>query len=175
MNDNHLVITPQTKIADLLDEYPQAEEELISITPAFKKLKNPMLRKTIAKLATLQQAAEVAGLPVAQVINRLRIYVGQSEWSGETKKNQEPSKRPEWILEGRVIEEFDARPLIEKGKHPVKMVMEKLKLLNEGEMLTLVTSFTPVPLMDMARSKGYRVWSHQKSETVVLTYFSKTR
>lgn len=29
-------ITPQTKVAELLDAFPQLEEKLISLSPAFK-------------------------------------------------------------------------------------------------------------------------------------------
>lgn len=49
-------ITPQTKVGELLDAFPELEETLFSLSPKFKHLKNPMLRKTVAKVATLYQA-----------------------------------------------------------------------------------------------------------------------
>jgi len=44
-----LIITPQIKVAELLETYPQLEEVLIDLSPTFKKLKNPVLRRTIAR------------------------------------------------------------------------------------------------------------------------------
>ena len=57
MADEPLQIQSSTKVGQLLDAYPELEEVLIKMAPPFKKLKNPILRKSIAKVATLQQAA----------------------------------------------------------------------------------------------------------------------
>ena len=58
----NLIISPKTKVGELLDAYPQLESVLFDLSPAFAKLKNPILRKTVARIATLQQAAAVGGL-----------------------------------------------------------------------------------------------------------------
>ena len=63
---NILIITPKTKVFQLIETYPQLEDVLIDYVPAFKKLKNPVLRKTVAKIATLQQAASVGGVKVEE-------------------------------------------------------------------------------------------------------------
>jgi len=73
-----LLITPKTKIFDLLEVYPDLEETLIAVAPAFRKLKNPALRNTITKVATLTQAALIGGLKVEELIFKLRAEVGQS-------------------------------------------------------------------------------------------------
>jgi len=73
-----LLITPKTKIFDLLEAYPELEETLIAVAPAFKKLKNPVLRNTITKVATLTQAAMIGGLKVEELIFKLRTEVDQS-------------------------------------------------------------------------------------------------
>jgi len=70
------MITPKTKISDLLEEYPALEEVLFDISPAFKQLKNPILRRTVARVTTLQQAAIVGGLKVEDLVNRLRKEAG---------------------------------------------------------------------------------------------------
>ena len=59
-----LVITPKTKVAELLSTYPELEDVLVDMAPAFKKLKNPVLRRTIARVTSLQQAASVGEVPV---------------------------------------------------------------------------------------------------------------
>ena len=88
MTNSDSPITPSTKVGALLDRYPELEEVLIGIAPPFKKLKNPMLRKSVAKVASLRQAAAAARLPVEDLVNKLRASIGQeplvSEGVGET-------------------------------------------------------------------------------------------
>jgi hypothetical protein len=83
-NINKLIITPKTKILQLIETYPQLEEVLIEYAPAFKKLKNPVLRKTIARITTLQQAAAIGNVKVEDMINRLRKEVGQDKITDST-------------------------------------------------------------------------------------------
>jgi hypothetical protein len=42
-----------------------------------EKLKNPVLRKTIARITSIGQAATVGGLDVQDLVNRLREKAGQ--------------------------------------------------------------------------------------------------
>ncbi len=75
--EKKLIITPKTKVSELLEAYPELERVLIDIAPTFKKLKNPMLRRTIARVTSLQQAASVGEIPVDVIVNKLRGIVGQ--------------------------------------------------------------------------------------------------
>ena len=59
MESPKLIISPKTKVLQLLEAYPALEDLLIDYVPAFRKLKNPVLRNTVAKIATLQQAAAI--------------------------------------------------------------------------------------------------------------------
>ncbi|RKY56673.1 MAG: hypothetical protein DRP93_00900, partial [Candidatus Neomarinimicrobiota bacterium] len=52
-----MIITPKSKLMQVLEAYPELEDKLIAYIPVFKDLKNPILRKTIAKIATMQQVA----------------------------------------------------------------------------------------------------------------------
>ncbi len=60
------------KVLELIETYPELEDVLIEYAPAFKNLKNPVLRRTVAKIATLQQAAAIGGVKTEELINRLR-------------------------------------------------------------------------------------------------------
>lgn len=60
--DKNLLITPDTKINALLESYPQLEDALINIFKNFKKLRYPFLRKTIAKVTSLRQAAIIGNV-----------------------------------------------------------------------------------------------------------------
>lgn len=71
-------ITAHTKVYDLLQAFPQLETVLIDLSPNFNRLKNPILRNSLARVATLEQAATVAGVPLLSLLNRLRSEVDQS-------------------------------------------------------------------------------------------------
>jgi DUF438 domain-containing protein len=52
-------LTVSTKIEDLLKEYPFLEEFLPTVSPKYKKLTNPVVRKTMGKIATLNMVAKM--------------------------------------------------------------------------------------------------------------------
>ena len=55
----HSDISGGTKVAALLSEHPELEDLLISMSPAFIKLRNPVLRRSVARIATLREATAV--------------------------------------------------------------------------------------------------------------------
>lgn len=66
-----LAINPETKVGELLDAYPEAESVLVEPAPRFKPLSNPVLRRTVARVTTLEQAARVGGIRVSAMIMAL--------------------------------------------------------------------------------------------------------
>jgi len=69
-------ITPQTRVGAILAAYPELEKALLEFSPHFEKLKNPILRKTVARVATLETAAATAGVNVADLVAHLRRAAG---------------------------------------------------------------------------------------------------
>jgi len=173
MNENeYLVITPRTKVLKLIETYPQLEEKLILFVPAFKKLKNPVLRNTVAKITSLQQAALIGKVKVEDLINMLRKEVGQDLMveSSETTYN---TTQPDWFDENKIEQELLATEMLAAGEHPVNQVITDLKKLSEGNIYKLVAPFLPAPLIDKAISLGFQHWVEQNSEEVVVVYFCK--
>lgn len=163
-------LTPKTKVAELLNNYPELESELIEISPDFAKLKNPILRKTVARVATLEQAARIAGLEVSQVINRLRKKAGIEDLieinEGKAMQFDEFEINP-----GTIQESFDARPIIAAGEHPMHEVITKMNSLEKGKMLELITPFVPIPLIEIGKNRGLSVRYIKESDVVFKTYF----
>ncbi len=169
-----ITITPETKIGALLDNYPRLEEVLIEIAPAFKKLRNPILRKTVAKVATLRQVAQIGNVDLGTLINTLRAKVGMKGINGLTSEHEGDNHlSPAWWDEAHIVQKLDARPIIEAGEQPINRVMRELKKLKQDEIYELITPFMPAPLMDMAKKLGFRVWSKPEKEAVFRTFFIK--
>jgi uncharacterized protein (DUF2249 family) len=169
-----LIITPDSKIGEILNTYPELEEVLIKLVPSFGKLKNPILRKTIGRIATIRQASEVGKISLGTLINRLREVAGQESWSESGKKQESSSStKPDWVKTTIVSKSIDARPILDRGEHPVQLVMTELSKLRESQMLELITPFLPSPLIDMARSKGFKSWTREESPEIFKTFFSR--
>ena len=168
-------ITPDLKVGALLDVYPELEEVLIGIAPVFKKLRNPVLRRTVAKLTTLRQAATVGGVSLGQMIGQLRVAVGQEEpWTegAESAQVTAPQQRPAWLDACAAVETFDARTEIEAGGHPLPTVMSAVAKLDHGQAFAIVTPFLPAPMVDKVRQKGFHAWTDQKGAEHFVTYFT---
>jgi hypothetical protein len=167
---NTLLITPKTKVLELIETYPELEDVLIQVAPAFKKLKNPVLRKTVAKIATLQQAASIGNIKTEELINLLRKKVGQELFSGEggTHYNY---RKPEWFSEEKVIARVNASEMLAAGEQPVNQVVADLKGLKEGVIYELKAPFLTAPLIDKASSLGLKHWIDKRGEEEFFIYF----
>jgi len=169
--NKNLLITPKTRVGELLDSYPELEQVLMELSPAFKKLKNPMLRKTVGKVATLQQAASLGNIPVTEVINTLRMEVGQQLFEGEVSGDDINYKKPGWFDPGKVSVSFDASPLIDSGQNPMQEVLGHLEKTGPGVIFLLTTPFVPAPIIELISKKGYSHYCLKSDQGSCSTYF----
>lgn len=170
--NTELIITPKTKVLQLIETYPQLEDLLINMVPAFEKLKNPVLRKTVAKIATLQQAAAIGHLKTEDLINTLRKAVGQ-ELTDSAGDVQFVTVRPDWFDETKIALEFDIREMLLAGEQPVNQVISDLNRLNSGEIYQLIAPFLPAPLIEKAGSLNIKHWVKQENDNLFIIYFSR--
>jgi hypothetical protein len=168
MSNTKLMITPKTKVGEILDAYPQLENVLLELSPSFAKLRNPILRKTVARVASLQQAAIVGGLKVEELVNRLRKEVGQDSIVGNIENGEYiVAITPYWYSNDKIGHRFDASPIINSGGSPMAEILSIVKNLQSDEILELKTPFVPAPIIDKLKEKGYNVFSMEKGNTVI--------
>jgi uncharacterized protein (DUF2249 family) len=166
-------ISPETKIGALLDRFPGLEKTLLEMAPEFKKLRNPILRKTIARVTSLRQASTVAKVPLAEMINKLRSEAGiQDEFITDGTIVSHSEEVPTWFSTSRIVQNLDARPMLERGEQPINKVFTDCKNLKSGDIYELITPFLPAPLIDAAKEKGYLTWSKKEGEHVFKTYLA---
>jgi hypothetical protein len=169
-----LIITPKTKIYDLLEAYPELEDILISYAPEFKKLKNPVLRKTITRITNISQAAIIGRLNVEDLVNRLREKVGQA---GIEQVDETGDKYvivcPEWFKKEAVVNSIDIGEMLNRDEQPVHEVLAAIRRLNEKEILEVVAPFIPAPLLDKTLSLEFKHWMDKKADNQFKIYFSK--
>lgn len=154
-------ISPLARIADLLDAYPELEETLIAQAPAFKRLRNPVLRRTVAKVATVEKAAAVAGIPVRDLVRTLRLAAGldiqQDPGEAETDNaGADDVPMPGWVDRTKVKDIIDAEALLDAGEVPLTLAAKKARSLKDDQILLVTSTFRPVPLVAALENAGFR-------------------
>jgi len=116
MTNNRIEVTPSVTVHELLEAYPELEDVLVGIAPPFKKLKNPFLRKTVAKVATIKHISSVGGVPLNELIAKLRDAVGQPPINETFVDEEYFIEQPEWYSLEKVVTTFLPAPGIDKLK-----------------------------------------------------------
>jgi uncharacterized protein len=62
-------LSPKTKVNDLLNQYPFLKDFLVKLNPEFKMLDNPVMRKTVGRLASLGKVAMIGGMDVKKLLD----------------------------------------------------------------------------------------------------------
>ncbi len=173
------MITPEMKVGTLLDTFPELESVLVEMAPAFKKLQNPILRKTVAKVATLEKAAGMANIPVRDLIIKLRTVIGQptsdqdldqseaprgsagadlTSMAPATMQSEPDAHPPSWFAEDRVRETIDADAILGAGETPISTIVQSVKALNEKVILRVTIHFKPIPMIEMLEQQGFQLY-----------------
>ncbi len=166
-------IDKNTSIKQLLDEkQDEVIEALISINKNFGKLKNPILRKLLAKRVSIEEACKIASCNIADFLKSMEQLGFQID---EISNEQENSLSPE-TSEPRVGErliELDVRPILAADKDPLKQIMIKVNELQDGDCLKIINTFQPLPLINLLGSKGFQSKTDFIKADLVHTYFFK--
>ena len=171
-------ITLQTKIADLLNDYEGMKDILISINPKFKKLNNPVLRRTLGRIASVRQAAIVGDMDPKDLVDQLRKAVGQEPICEDCKIQDancfvpESAPRPEWTRTSPSIT-LNANAILDAEKNPLAEVRIALNKLGEGEILLLQADFQPEPLIEEFVKQGLDVHTQEEDGGTFSTYIRK--
>lgn len=98
-------LSAKTKIDDLLKEYPFLLEFFVNKSPKFSHLKNPIMRKTIGKVATLNQVASVGKIDLDELLGDIArevrgktgqtLTIKQDDLSEATEPLSDPGARQE--------------------------------------------------------------------------------
>ncbi|MCP3992813.1 MAG: DUF1858 domain-containing protein [Actinomycetia bacterium] len=159
-------ITDATKVATLLTDYPELEELLISMSPAFVKLRNPVLRRSVARVATLKQAASVGGIEVGDFVNELRVAAGLAALVDMAVEETEYfGPQPDWFSPESIVvvmREEDLDPDV----MPINPLLRTVRDLSGDEIAELVTSHLPAPGIDILKRKGYRTWVEDRDGSI---------
>lgn len=164
----HEPILASWKISEVLKHYPQLIDVLVDLSPAFSKLRNPLLRKVQTRLVTVAQAAGIAGMEPAELTRALNQAAGITAPVEESVRgaplNMEGTVPPGWVGHAPVVRELDVRPMMERGEEPFKAIMGASRDVPIGSVLRLTVGFEPLPLYDAMSRKGFTHWARRHAD-----------
>lgn len=163
-------ITHHTRISTLLKAHPDALEQIVAISPVFAKLRNPILRRVMAPRTSIEMAARIAGVSPVAFFDRMRALGLTVADTPATEQNpQERSNLPDVFssLAADRFHVFDVRPILEGGDDPLKQILQKLSEIPQGEVLTIINTFVPEPLIRLLGDKGF-VCGWQRSDDALI-------
>lgn len=175
MSREKLDINPSVTVHALLEAYPELEDVLIGMAPPFKKLKNPILRRSVARVATIKHISSVGGVPLNELIGKLRKAVGQSESTDSYSDQDYFGEQPEWFSPDKVSLTVEEDKLEDKDRMTLVTILKGAKNVKRGEIIELITTFLPAPGIDILKSKGYSVWTRREGDNLIKSYFLKNR
>lgn len=171
-----MIINEQTKIAALLKFNPQALETIVALSPDFKKLRNPILRRIMAPRTSIAMASKIGGCTPQDFFNALApLGFKATALAQEVAKPDTAEPFPAYLqaLAPEKIIRFDVRSLLAGGEDPLRQIQQKVKALQLGEALLIINSFEPLPLISLLKRQGFNAYVHHVDAQTIETYFYK--
>lgn len=171
-----MTINADTKIAAILKANSAALEAIISITPKFEKLRNPLLRKLMAGRTSIGMASKISGCNINDFFEKLEPLGFDIDKTAPQVTNKEKQPLPAFfnLLKPGQIIDFDVRPIIEANEDPLSLIVKKVKSIQPGQALKIVNSFEPTPLILLLKKQGFESYVDVINDQLVETYFYKT-
>lgn len=165
-----------TRIGTIIKSNKDSIEAIAGVAKVFEKLRNPLLRKVLAPRTTLEDAARIAGCSVEDIARKLEplgFTLVKRPLPGEKIADKTPAGIPDFIR-GLTPERehiLDVRADLQTGNDPLKKILQEVNGLAPGEVLRIINSFEPAPLISLLAKKGFENHVEHLSSGEVHTYF----
>ena len=177
-----LPVAPTDRVSDVLARDEALVDVFVRAAPHFSKLKNRAMRRVMARLITVEQAARTAGISTETLLRDLNSALGIAEaprdastgTAGErdaAKGGAAPEPGGQSQPGGGVrdaadaasparptdapVREVDVREDLRSGNEPFAKIMAAVAALGNDEVLRLRATFEPVPLFTVLGKRGF--------------------
>jgi uncharacterized protein (DUF2249 family) len=152
------------RIHRVLEVYPALHDVIIQSSPAFRRLRNPVVRRVQSRLVTVKQAAEIAGIDPDAFVASLNQAAGVADSvhpATSVTMVADAAMAPPWVDTAVVAERVDVRPLQKAGEEPFSVIMAASRKVEQGQVLALRNTFEPTPLYDVLGARGFEHWARE--------------
>ena len=157
MSSTTVLISPDDKVSDVLARDESLVEVFVRAAPHFVKLRNRAMRRVMARLVTVEQAARTANVPVEELVRALNAALGLAD----DRTSPEPTRAAQVASSGdrrpdnaRVVA-VDVRDDLRSGGEPFSRIMSAVAALRDDEVLHLRAIFEPAPLFTVLGKRGF--------------------
>lgn len=145
------------RVSDVLARDEALVEVFVRCSPHFAKLRNRTMRRTMARLVTVGQAARIADVPVTALLSDLNAALGLE---GDAcpdggAADPGPDTGAELPPPGAPQVEVDVREDLRAGREPFSRIMAAVSALEPDAVLHLRSIFEPVPLFTVLGKRGF--------------------
>jgi uncharacterized protein (DUF2249 family) len=157
-HDQALPVTASDRVSDVLARDESLVEVFVRQAPHFAKLRNRAMRKVMARLVTVEQAARTANVSADDLVTELNAALGIPTAPPSTAARERSTIAAEEPLvhpaSAHVIE-VDVRDDLRSGREPFSRIMSAIASLADREVLHLRAIFEPVPLFSVLGKRGF--------------------
>jgi DUF438 domain-containing protein len=137
-------LSAKTKVNDILSRYPFLKDYLIGLNPEFRMLDNPLMRRTVGRIATFGKVAMIGGMDISKLLEgvaaEIKLRTGEAVVVLSAEGAAEDEARIETMKE--IIKELHAGKDVESQKRkfqelirdvaPWEIAQMEQRLIGEG-------------------------------------------
>lgn len=130
----------------------------------------------MASRTTISMASKIGGCSVNDFFEKLQPLGFGIDKLVKPDTLIQSVPRPEFMknMTPENTSELDVRALLDEGKDPFNLIREKTNQLHPNQILKLINSFEPLPLIQILEKQGFQSYTEIINDNLVHTYFSKS-
>jgi len=163
-------IDSNTKISKILKQKPEAIDIIADINANFKKLQNPILRRSLATRVSVSDAARIGKVDVNDFLKALEGIGFEVDYSQNDDAKSDLTTIPPDFSNKEIVT-LDVRPIIAEGKDPFGHINKVAKKIKPEQVLLIINDFEPIPLVEYLVSKNFIHWMTEDEDGNYLSYF----
>ena len=158
MSSNVAPIKASDKLQSLFERDERLIDVIASHSPQLAKLRNSPMRRIMARVTTVSQAARLCKIPAETLVHDLNEVLGIKtvvESGGEPESSTADADDSSPIPSFASAVELDVRDELSKGGEPFSRIMAAVASLGSDGVLHLRAPFEPVPLFGVMEKRGF--------------------
>ena len=160
MSDDTMTVpvTAADTVSDVLARSESLVDVFVRHAPHFAKLRNRAMRRIMARLVTVEQAARTANVSPERLVHDLNEALGIADPVDVARKTPDTvaasTNLASHPADANVVE-VDVREDLRAGREPFSKIMLAVAQLRADEVLRLRTIFEPAPLFSVLAKRGF--------------------
>lgn len=156
MSPSIVPVSPHDRVSDVLARDDSLIDVFVRAAPHFEKLRNRAMRRVMASLVTVEQAARTANIPVERLVRELNAALAVvDDQPAATASAPHVAPSADRHPPHAPVFELDVRDDLRSGREPFSRIMSAIAALRHTDVLCLRAPFEPAPLFALLRKRGF--------------------